>query len=127
VAVLELSRAKGHEIEQEGIAAEALFDDRGPCPQFLAFFAVTLPRPSRLPLLSLQVCDLGLVGAQNPIEEVDHLGRIQQGIETVVGLQLQELAELLGGCVVVSLKNLGHSQHTVGLHDLALRLQADLG
>jgi len=30
-------------------------------------------------------------GRAEPIEEVDHLGRIQQGIETVVGLQLQEL------------------------------------
>jgi hypothetical protein len=119
VAVLELSRAKGHEVEQEGVAPEALFDDRRPGAQLLALFAVTLSRERRLLLLRLQGCHLGLVGAQNPVEEVDHLGWIQQGIEAVVGLQLQKLAELLGGSVAVALKKLGNPEHTVGLSDLA--------
>jgi hypothetical protein len=67
------------------------------------------------------------VGAQNPIEEVHHLGRIEQGIEAVVGPQLQEPAELLSRSVAVALKKLGNSEHAMGLNDLALRLQADLG
>ena len=60
------------------------------------------------------------MGAQNPIEEVHHLWRIEQGIEAVGGPHLQELAELLGGNLVVPLENLSDPEHAVGLDDLAL-------
>ena len=127
MAILELSGAERDEVDRESIAAQAFLDDGRPGPQSLALLPVALARQCRFSLPCLQGLDFGLVGVQNPIEEIHHLGWIEQRIEAVVGSQLQEAAELLGRGVAVALEQLGHPEHAVGLNDLPLRLQAYLG
>ena len=53
----------------------------------------------------LDLGQLALVFAEHPVEEVDHLGRVEERVEAVVGAQLQELAELLRGAAAFCFSN----------------------
>ena len=73
-----------------------------------------------------QLGQLGLLLLQHPVEEVDHQRRIEAGDPCGSRAQLQQLAELLRGLVVLPLEQVGHPQHAVGPGDLPLGLQPRL-
>src|SRR5450631_94692 len=126
LAVLELARAERDEVEEIGVAFVA--DDRGG-GRVQARLALEPGGDLQIAALASRFDrhDLGLLRLDHGVEGVDHLLRIEQRIEPVVGAKLEQLVELPLRLLSFTGEQVGDAQDPVRLDHLALAVEQHVG